>query len=297
MYTNNETFFPDDVDERSNVPMFSEYTCTRSEVVDSNTNDDQGIEEPLRRRIRDLEALVHKQNVDLLEKEKLQRTLDSTIKRLSQVNTEKESILDGREEYYESMIFYKNQSEIKTKECDDLKDRFHHLQGLFVDSEKSRRKLENEMIVQQQELLLWKAKCKHMKGDQRTYTEREKRPPSADGCAELSLQNINGKQRSVEYPKRRKLCFVTTQTALPTCKNCKALFDNVESQNSECRFHRCDPQPLKAWKEKIEGLDGRMNASDVQAYKFWPCCGKYGLKNQPGCLKLRSHDIVEPENG
>lgn len=237
----------------------------------------------LRQRIRDLEMQVHERNVQLQDKDRLKRNYKALLDNLVKVKAEKTVIEEDREKFYKEMKFYRNQAEKKTEQNEVFKERLHISNEYKIDSNKKLKQLEKEICF-------WKRKCENHEAEDK---ENQARPIQQEDTAALC------NRRSADShcpPKRRRHTFYQSPTVLPRCKNCLAVFDRQQPHEIQCTFHRSGPQPLKTWRRQLDEDSLKFDQYLTEGHLYWPCCGKTGLKEPPGCLKLRSHDLILPED-
>lgn len=92
----------------------------------------------------------------------------------------------------------------------------------------------------------------------------------------------------------RKKRFFTAPCNIPSCKNCGTVFHHKELMATDCRFHRLPPQSYEVWIKIRNQETVRVNPR-LKGHLFWPCCETHGRNRTKGCMVLRHHEIVYPD--
>ncbi|XP_045160457.2 uncharacterized protein LOC123525460 [Mercenaria mercenaria] len=246
----------------------------RSEVTDV---------ERLQQRIRELEATVFLQNREIQNCGVVKRDYEAVLTSLAKRDTEISALREDRERFNNECQFYKLQAEEKTSKCEKYEERIREMNLHRIEDTRKIRDLEGQVRR-------YKEKCRDEMAERISPRDlllfpRQEGNPTDSGI---------GSEQGDSLPKRRRH-FRKSLTSLPKCRNCQTVFDQVRPHEITCTFHRVASQPLKAWKSQLNLLDQQLSSLELNSYRFWPCCEKYGIKEPPGCLRLKSHEIIYPE--
>ncbi|XP_045160458.2 uncharacterized protein LOC123525461 [Mercenaria mercenaria] len=252
----------------------------------------EAVTEQLRQRIRELEAVVQSQNEDLIRNQIDKRNYEATLERLARVKTEKEVIEENREKLLTEKLFFQQQAEGYIKDIDGYRERLEDCNRQLLSA---RNDTDEKIKGLEKAACFWKEKYENEKGSM-----TENRAQYSGSLQAISCDHGGQKPegiRSLDSPrqsKRRRHTFHQSPTVLPKCKNCSTVFDRLKPHEVQCRFHRSGPQPWKIWKKQLCEVNQKFDHVNTQGYMYWPCCGHVGLKEPPGCLKLKGHDLSSP---
>lgn len=258
---------------------FQNEAVTNQEVDRSEVT----IYDTLQRRIRELETIVYLRNRELQKSKVLERDFEEALITIAKRDAEIKLLRDSREKYYNEHVFYERQAAAKTQQCENYEERIRELNLHRVEDMQKIRELEEKVNF-------YKEKCEPDITQRKVLlgyrlVQKHEETPTDSGI---------GHEPNASPPKRRRH-FRKSLTSLPKCRNCQTVFDQLRPHEITCTFHRALPQPLKAWKSQMNLADLQLDKMDLNGYMFWPCCEKYGLKEPPGCLKLKSHEIISPD--
>lgn len=257
----------------------------------------ESTDQQLYQRIRYLETLVTEQNEKLIDHEQTERNYFAALERLARKETENSVVVESREKYYNEAKFLRGQLEEKTAECDQLRARMREMTASMVLAITASRTSEERIKKLEKRLLQMEFVHRQPPANQPQHTGlRADMISSSTTEEDDSGIGIHVRPIPEKLPvKRWKRMFRSCPTVLPRCRNCNTVFDQLTPQDTSCRFHRASPQPLKTWQPQLENGFLALTNADTLPYKFWPCCEKVGMKEPPGCLRLKNHDIVYPE--
>lgn len=117
------------------LESYLEFTGTNAPEEEQRT--EVTVTEQLRKRIRELEAIILQQNKEIRNNEALQRNYNAALRKLQRKEMEASFLQEDREEYYNESQFYQLQAQEKSKQCEKHEDRIRHMNVSLIDKERT----------------------------------------------------------------------------------------------------------------------------------------------------------------
>lgn len=281
-----------------------------------------------RERKHELQTEVCDLNEKLNKKSALDRDYEACLNKICKLTAERDTLREDREEQYEKARRFKEQVEDQAKVLDNERKKnealqssllnfIHEIQKLTQEStewkeryEELKNRTENDQKTKDKSNL-WFHKAvgggtngnedsasgdheRSARQSNREIAKTAKRPKQDEHYSEQDHDSGVSFASGVSDQPRPRKRFHTVRSKIPCCKNCGIVFHEQNLLATECRFHRVQPQSYEVW-TKLRNQDTVRVNPRLRSHLFWPCCESHGRNTPEGCMVLRHHEIVYPD--
>lgn len=259
----------------------------------------------------------------------IQRDYEAALDTVTRLRSEIEVVRESREKYYEESRQLQQQVAELTQYLDyerennqichnTIRNLGFEIQRLTAEGNDWKHKYETE-IERKVEKDNWVEKHKlkyvvventredveaeHLSGHEESFkrqsnmanVNRGKRPNTKDHYQQSEYDTGVSVGTDEDQPQPRKKRFDLVPCSIPRCKNCGTNFHDEDLMATECTFHRVPPQSYQVWTRLNNQETVRVNPR-LRDHMFWPCCESYGRYRTKGCMVLKHHEIVYPDD-